>query len=180
MKINKKTKKAGMLVAGLSIIIIVAAVGVFANGMLKSSVAQPDFPNDHLFVDATYLLKTDETNDTVNVTCTLYLSNIWEKESGEIKAIAYVIETSNNFAVYKNTVEIGRIEANSTAEIEIPVVLSNNSYKVEILLFEDGKLVIKGELTIRAYPLYSWEDITHGAKQVWILSNSASKFCTIR
>lgn len=175
MKINKKTKKAGMLVAGLCIIVIVL-LGVFSTGMFKPIAAQPDFPNEHLFVDATYLLKTDETNDTVNVTCTPYLTNIWEKESGKIKVIAYVIETSNNLAVYKNTVEIGEIPADSTAEIEIPIVLSNNSYKVDILIFENEKLVLKGKLTISAYPVYLWDEITHGVKQVWRLENTVYDF----
>jgi len=175
MEISKKTKKAGMFVTTLSIIIIVL-FGAFATEILKTSTAQPTFPNEHLFVDATYLLKTDETNDTVNVTCTLYLTNVWEKESGEIKVIAYVIETSDNLAIYKNTVEVGIILANSTAEIEVPIVLSNNSYKVEILIFENGKLVLKGKLTISAYPVYLWDEITHSSRQVWNLKNTMYDF----
>ena len=104
------------------------------------------------------------------------LGDIVEKESGKIKVIAYVIETSNNLAVYKNTVEIGEIPADSTAEIEIPVVLSNNSYKVDILIFENEKLVLKGKLTISAYPVYLWDEITHGVKQVWHLENTVYDF----
>ena len=142
MKINKKTKKAGAFIATVTTLILIL-FGLLGTGLL----AQPDFPNAHLSVDATYLLKTSETNDTVNVTCIPYLTNIWEKESGEITVTAYVIEMNNNLAVYKNTVDIGKIPADSTAEIEIPVVLSNNSYKVDILIFENGKLVIKGKLT---------------------------------
>jgi len=175
METKTKTKKAGAVIATISVIIIVL-IGIFATGVFKPSVAQPYFPNEHLFVDATYLLKTGETNDTVNVTCTPYLTNIWSKESGEIKVIAYVIETKDNLAVYKNTVEIGKIAANSTAEIEMPIVLSNNSYKVDILIFESGKLVIKGTLTIRAYPVYIWDEVSHNEEQVWRLSNSIGDF----
>ena len=172
MTMSRKTKKAGALVTAVLITMIVLA-GVFSSGMFKESfIAQshpvenePDFPNEHLFIDATFLLKTNETNESVNITTNIYLTNIWEKESGEIKAIAYVIESSNNFAVYKNTVEIGIINANSTAEIEIPIVLSNSSYKVEILLFEKEKLVIKGTLTISAYPVYTWDDVDHSTGQ---------------
>ena len=176
MKPSKKTKKAGMLIATAAVIIVVVFVSI-ATGLLKSGTAQQSFPKDHLFVDATYLLKTSETNDTVNVTCTPYLTNIWEKESGEITVIAYVIETVNNLAVFKNTVEFGVIPANATAEIEIPLVLSNNSYKVDILLFENGKLVLKGKLTISAYPLYSWDEINHnGFQQEWRVENTISDF----
>lgn len=185
MNISKKTKKAGIFATTLSVIMIVL-IGVFLSGMLKPSLAQPQYPKDHLFVDATYLLKTDETNDSVDITCNLYLTNIWEKESGEIKAVAYVIETSNNFAVFKNTVEIGVIGANQTAEIEIPVVLSNNSYKVEILIFENGKLVIKGVLTISAHPVYVWRDIDRGKGEKelvlegWSVVNTKQDFYQVR
>ena len=109
MEMKPKTKKAGVLIVTISAIIIIV-VGVFA-AMILGSRAEPVFPAEHLFVDATYLLKTNETNETVNVTCTLYLTNIWEKESGNIKATAYVIETSDNLAIYKNTVSIGNIAA---------------------------------------------------------------------
>jgi hypothetical protein len=71
---------------------------------------------------------------------------------------------------------MGKIAANFTAEIEIPVVLANNSYKVDILIFESGKLVIKGTLTIRAYPIYIWDEVSHNNKPVWQLSNSIGDF----
>ena len=171
-------KKAGAVIGML--VIFVVMLGIFLPGILKSTVADISFPDEHLFVDETILLKTDETNDTVNVTCDLYLTNIWEKESGEIKAITYVIENENNFAVFKTNVTIGLIEADSTAEVEIPAVLSNNSYKVNVLLFEDGKLVITGELTISAHPIYSWEDIERGKVQIWNVYNARTEFHQIR
>jgi len=178
MEMNQKTKKAGASLAVVVIIIIVCG-GLFASGLFGSKT-DIVFPEEHLFVDATYLLKTSETNNTVNVTCTLYLTNIWKKEAGGIKTTAYVIETSDNLAVYKNTVSIGSITAESTAEIELPLVLSNNSYKVEILIFENEKLVIKGIITISAYPIYSWDDVIHGAEQQWRISNDGYNFENIR
>ena len=175
MNISKKTKKAGIYTGALTAIIVVI-IGIYTSGLLDTSVAQVSFPDEHLFVDAAYLLKTDENNETVNVSCNLYLTNIWEKESGEIKATAFVIETINNLAVYKNTVEIGVISKDSTSEIEVPIILSNNSYKVDILIFENNKLVLKGTLTIDAYPVYVWDDISHGMTQVWNLKNNIYDF----
>ena len=187
MNMNKKTKKAGMTagtIIGVTIVII-AALGL--TGFFEPTIAEPFYPDEHLFVDATYLLKTDETNISVDIACTLYLTNIWDKKSGDIKATAYVIESDKNFAVYKGTVEIGKISADSTGEVEIPIVLSNNSYKVEILLFEDSKLVIKGELTIRSYPVYVWKEVEHddGVRQEqvlygWDAVNTYKKFTQVR
>jgi hypothetical protein len=183
---SKKAKEAGILL-GTVIIIIVTGSMILYSGLLTPSEpakpVEPTYPKDHLFVDATYLLKTGETNDSVNITCDLYLTNIWEKESGTIKAIAYVIETENNFAVNKSRDEIGVIAANSTAEIQIPVTLSNSSYKIDVLLFENEKLVLKGELQIRSTPRYSWEEVQSrleaGLKgQVWDVDNTAKPFFT--
>ncbi len=163
MAMSRKTK-AGAFAATTVLILVFAgmmSIGLFTKtvSVVKAKITPPDFPREHLFIDATYLLKTDETNESVNITANLYLTNIWEKDSGEIKAIAYVIEKTNQFAVFKNTVEIGFITANSTAEIEIPLVLENSSYRVEVLIFENDKLEIKGKLGISAYPVYLWEEV---------------------
>ena len=160
---SRKTK-AGAFAATTVLILVFAgmmSIGLFTKTVtiVKAKITPPDFPREHLFIDATYLLKTDETNESVNITANLYLTNIWEKDSGEIKAIAYVIEKTNQFAVFKNTVEIGLITVNSTAEIEIPLVLENSSYRVEVLIFENDKLEIKGKLGISAYPVYLWEEV---------------------
>ena len=180
MKITKKAKKAGAL-AGI-LVTLFAIMGIFLPEMFEPTLAVTTLPDEHLFVDETILLKTDETNDTVNVTCILHLTNIWEIESETLKAIAYVIETENNFAISETEVDIGIISADSTTKVDIPVILSNNSYKIKVLLFEKGKLVIKGELSIRAYPIYSWEEIEHGevAHQEWYVHNSRTDFYQVR
>ena len=160
MTMNKNVKKAGALIA-ITVIVLVSIVGVVSSGLFDEPVEIPKprivFPVDHLFVDASYLLKTGETNESVNVSCDLYLTNIWEKESGEIKATAYVSEQSTNFAIFKSTVEFGTIAANSTKELNIPVKFYDNSYKVEILLFESNKLVKKITLSIRSYQNYYYD-----------------------
>lgn len=179
MEISSKTKKAGVLIGVMLIAIVI--LGIFLPALLKPSVAESTYPAEHLFVEATYLLKTEETNDSVNVTCDLYMTNIWDKESGKIKAIAYVIETKNNFAIFETEVEIGLINADSTSKIGIPVVLSNSSYKVDVLIFENEKLVLKGALTISARPMYSWEYLrTNGINQQWDLDSSIAHFEKVR
>ena len=134
MKLGKNAKKAGALLV-IVVIIVVGIFGALASGLFDEPVqAKPSFPIDHLSIDASYLLKTGETNDSVNVSCDLFMTNIWERESGLIKATAYVSESNSNFAVFKSTGEFGAIKANSTMELNIPVKFSDNSYKVEILI----------------------------------------------
>ena len=175
---NKKTKKAGVIIGTLSAIAIVV-FGAFLAVMNKPIAAEPQLPEDHLFIEETYLLKTGETNKTVNVTCTPYLTNIWKKESGEIKIIAYVVKTSNNVADYKNTAEMGKISADSTAELKVPIVLSANTYRVDMLIFEDGKLVLKGSLTITAQQIFEYDAEGRSTLKGWDLENSACGFTTV-
>jgi len=174
MNLSKKTKKAGVILGIFTVAIIM--MGMFLPGFLEPSIAKPVYPREHLFVDATYLLVTEETNDSVCITCDLYLTNIWEKESGEINVVAYVIEQSKNFAVYKSKIDVGVIKANSTAEIEIPVVLENSSYKVEILLFENDKLVTKGKISIRTKQKYPPGYLSVDKMQQWDVINEGDYF----
>ncbi len=171
MNLKKKTKKAGVVI-GTSVIIVIIMFGAMKTLLQEPVTAQQKYPAEHLFVDATYLLKTQETNESVEVVCTPYLTNIWEKESGNIHVIGYVLETHNNLAVFKNRVEVGKIDRNATVEIEIPLLLSNNSYRVELLFFENNKLVIKGQLTISAYPNYYYDEISHEKSVGWQLENT--------
>jgi len=153
---NKNVKKAGALLMIIAVV-LVGTIGVISTGIFEKPTPvepKPIFPKNHLNIDASFLLKTDETNESVNVSCDLFMTNIWEKESGEIKATAYVSEQNTNFAVFKSTVEFGVIDANSTKELNIPVKFYDNSYKVEILLFESNKLVKKVTLTINSYQNY--------------------------
>lgn len=156
MTMSKKAKKAGILSgAALSITVLVCA-GVFLGIMNEPIVATSEKPEEHLFIEETYLLRTGETNETVNVTCTPYMTNIWDEESGDIKIIAYVVKTSNKIAEYKSTVEIGKIAGDTTAEIEIPIVLTADNFKVDLLIFEDEKLVLKGSFTVKAVQTFKY------------------------
>ena len=172
MKIGNNVKKAGALL-GVMTIILVGTFSAFSTDLFDRPIEEPKptYPIDHLSIDASFLLKTDETNESVNVSCDLFMTNIWEKESGEIKATAYVIEKNTNLAVYKNTVEFGTLAANSTTELNIPLEFSDNSYNVEILIFEKDKMVLKGKLSITSRQRYTWNEV---GDRVYISGYTAS------
>jgi len=165
MTMDKNVKKAGALLT-ITVIIIVGTLGAISLGVFDKPVEKPKpiepkpyYPIDHLSIDASFLLKTDETNESVNVSCDLFMTNTWEKESGEIKATAYVIETSTNLAIYKNTVVFGNLDANSTTELNIPLQFSDSNYEIEILLFEDNKIVLKAKSTITSRQRYYYSGV---------------------
>ncbi len=161
MNVSKKFKKASIFLVTIAVALI-AIFGAFTILFEKPVEAEPQLPEKHLFVEEIYLLKTEETNTTINITCTPYLTNIWSKESGKIKIVAYVVKESNKVADCKNTVLVGKINADSTKEIEIPLMLSDDAYQVDILIFEDEKLVLKGSLKIKTRinlkTVYTYDD----------------------
>jgi len=178
MKNNKKAKKAG----ALALIIILGSIGTLGVMFLDLSEqvsAKKELPEDHLFVEDTYLLKTGETNETVNVTCTPYMTNIWDEDSGNIKVIAYVVKTSNKIADFKNTVEIGKIKADTTAELEIPIILSADTFRVDMLVFENDKMVLKGSFSITAEQKFYYSKEGDITRQEWELQNSKCDFIQI-
>ena len=172
MTMSKKAKKAGILSGAVMSITILVCAGVLLGSINEPIVAAAEKPEEHLFIEETYLLRTGETNKTVNVTCTPYMTNIWDEESGDIKVIAYVVKTSNKIAEYKSTVEIGKIVGDTTAEIEIPIVLTADNFKVDLLIFEDEKLVLKGSFTVKAVQTfkYNFSGVVIGSD--WDLENS--------
>ena len=176
MKMNDKTKKAGKILGTIAVVVVIvfSAYGL----VLKEPTAARSNPQRHLFVDATYLLKIEETDESVKVICTPYLTNNWGEDSGVITIIAYVIDTANNLALSKSTVDIGTISADSTSEIEIPIELTNKSYKVDLLIFEDNKMVIKGNLMIRSRFGYNGS-LEHLDEKTWEVSLDSAYYSNV-
>ena len=130
----------------------------------------------HLFVDALYLLKTGETNYSVNVTATLYITNTWnDTESGNIKIIVYVVDKNRGIATNKSNIIVGNIQEDATKEVEIPITLVNSTSRVDFLIFENEKLVSKGSTTVSITPVQVYkltlQDETKGIPAGrWIVS----------
>ena len=129
---------------GIAIFIVLASIFYF-----QKSEAEKE---NKLSVDAMYLLKRNETKEYVNATAIIYLTNL-HAESGEIKIIVYLMERWKGIAVDKKELEIGKLQKDRTEEIQIDVQMKNRSYNLEILVFENDLLKIKGrgEITVNLY-----------------------------
>jgi len=127
----------------LAMVVVGAIVGLAVFGMVvnRSTATLPGRDN-HISIDAYYLLKESATNKTLNITCILYLTNRWNK-SGDIEIVAYVMDWKG-LAQHKTDIEIGSIDTNKTEEVVIPLVLRKDSRKIDVLIFEDGLLKMKG------------------------------------
>ena len=133
----------------LAMVVVGAVVGLALFGaMIDKGTASTPIPatsairDNKISIDGYYLLKESATNETLNVTCILYLTNRWN-DSGDIRIVAYVMDWKR-LAQYKTDIEIGSIDTNKTEEVAIPIVLRKDSRKIDVLIFEDGLLKMKG------------------------------------
>jgi len=138
-------------------ILFIVIIGIIASTAFIYSLSKKE---NSLSVDAMYLLKNDEGKDEINISGIIYLTNI-RAVSGSVKIIAYLTERWNGIALYKKEVEVGRLSKDKTTEIEFEMSIKNGSYSLEILVFEDDLLRIKGGGWIQVYhemkdEAYTW------------------------
>lgn len=133
------------IAVGVAILIVLASIFYFQK-------SEAEIKENKLSVDAMYLLKRNETKEHVNATAIIYLTNL-HAESGEIKIIVYLMERWKGVAIDKRELEIGKLQKDKTEEIQIDVQMENKSYDLEILVFENDLLKIKGsgEVTVYLY-----------------------------
>ncbi len=134
----------------LAVVVVGAVVGLALFGaMINRCTATSAIKDNEISIDGYYLLKESATNETLNITCILYLTNRWNN-SGDIRIVAYVMD-SKGLAEYRTGVEIGSIDINKTEEVSIPIVLREGSRRIDILIFEDGLLKMKGYIYIDVF-----------------------------
>ena len=141
----KKMAKVGLMFGAIGAIAIFILLSIVVN---EGAATSPSI-DGQILIDGHYLLKESATNETLNVTCILYLTNRWNK-SGDISIVAYVID-SKGLAEYRTSIEVGNIDMDKTEEVSIPIVLRENSRKINILIFEDGLLKMKGYIYVDVF-----------------------------
>ncbi|MCD6171394.1 MAG: hypothetical protein J7J36_03130 [Thermoplasmata archaeon] len=135
----------------ISIVLIIVII-ILAASFYPSEKKQKE---NKLSVDAMYLLKEGEEKGWVNASAIIYLTNTGAK-SGEIKIITYLIESRNGIAVDKKEIKVGSIEKDKTEEEEIQIQMENSSYNMDVLVFEDGLLKVKGGTGINVFYDKGW------------------------
>ena len=121
------------IIVALISLVIISSVFLYSHGKKKSNLS----------VDAMYILKNSESEGKVNISAIIYLTNTGGK-SGDIKIVAYLLEKWKGIAVEKKEISIGEIKGRITKEISMYMEMGNGSYQLEVLVFENQLLKIKG------------------------------------
>ncbi|OYT61454.1 hypothetical protein B6U81_02900 [Thermoplasmatales archaeon ex4484_30] len=129
-------------VIAICIIILIVLVSCI---FLSKSIGKDNW----LYVNEMYLMKTGEDERNINISALLYITNTNAK-SGDVKIIIFIMKQWR-VVVDKLEVEVGKLEKDKTSEIQFEFQLDNinQSYKMDILVFEDELLGITADGRIR-------------------------------
>ncbi len=103
-----------------------------------------------LIVDEVYFSPTtDLGGEDSDLKILVFLTNEGKGDIDEVRIRAFAVETDSNLARDEDSVTMGNILGKTTSEGELFISVPNNdSYRIELLVFEDGKLTIRGSGTV--------------------------------
>lgn len=105
--------------------------------------------NTDLSVDEVFFNSIEMDGPDSDLKITVFLTNEGEDEIDDVMVRAFVIERDSNLARDEDRVDMGTISGKSTKEGDLFISIPNNdTYRIEILVFEDSKLTLRGSGTI--------------------------------
>jgi acyl-coenzyme A thioesterase PaaI-like protein len=102
-----------------------------------------------IVVDEVYFVMKHQGGSTSTIEITVFISNVGENDINELLIRAFSIETGSNLAKDDASITINDVKERTTAEGNLTVVVPNRDrYRIELLVFREGKLDIRGSGTI--------------------------------
>lgn len=150
---------------------LIILLSIIVTALIVSEINEVDFEpeekNSKLYIDDVYFLLSSSTRNSgedVHLMVIPYITNIGTKNSGNVKVTIYAIDQETNLGVDKNTQIVGTIINETTSESELILALpGNSSYRIELLIFESDKIVLKGSGSVRLKQIGTYgEDFKSG------------------
>jgi hypothetical protein len=129
------------------LLVIIVAMLIVTSGLAFLVVLpRPDRPiAAELEIDEVYFVARDLGAGDYELEVFAFVSNEGEKDA-DVSIRAFAIDVNSNLALDQDSVDIGKVKGESTSEASLTMVLSaDRTYRIELLLFKDGKVTIKGE-----------------------------------
>jgi flagellar basal body-associated protein FliL len=152
MKKSKSRSKLLYLIVGLVVAIFIVTAGIMVL-MVKEEIEKDAGPppekvkEPHLIVEDVFFMKSESrsNDDKVNILTTVYITNDGEAVAQNVNIIAWPIDEDKNLALDKAYAPVEIIPAQITSEIEFDIdVPPGNRHSVDLLIFERGRLILRG------------------------------------
>ena len=97
-----------------------------------------------LVVEEVYFVLAQSNTESYRISVKVFISNDGEKDC-DAKVRGFIIDKDSNLAMDDTEAAAGRIPAGKTVETSLEMeVLYNGSFRVELLVFKDGLITVKG------------------------------------
>jgi hypothetical protein len=104
---------------------------------------------DHIEVEDVFFIMNSQNNTTTSMDIDVFITNHGDDRLSDITVRAFAVETDSNLARDEAMVKLGSLDGGSTVEGNLTIELPNDdAYRVELLVFKDGKLAIRGSGTV--------------------------------
>jgi len=133
----------------MSVLLSVVALTIALQPEADAKITEP-----HLVVEDVYFVMDSPSANSVSedkiITMTVYITNSGTKDASGVSIRAFVIDPDSNLGVDYNEQTVGLIPSDTTGETNIVLsVPQGKTYKIELLVFESGKIVVRGSGTIK-------------------------------
>jgi len=132
------------------ILVLVVAMLIVVSGLtFLAALPRPDLKSGaELSVDEVYFVARDLGGNESSLEVFMFITNEGGKPAG-VTIRAFAIDVTSNLAHGQDSADIGTVKSDSTSEASMDIVLTNDrKYRIEVLLFKDGKVTIKGEAVV--------------------------------
>ena len=132
-------------------IAIVILVGMVVAGILTGNDDEEEgsSPSSRIEVEEVYFVMTDQTQLYTNMDILVFITNDGKIDLSDVTVRAFAVETDSNLARDEAVKILGELKGQTTIEGKLTIELPNNdTYRVELLVFKDGKLTIRGSGTV--------------------------------
>jgi hypothetical protein len=97
-----------------------------------------------LEVEEVYFVLIDSSPNEYRISVKMFVTNVGETDC-KAKVRAFIIDRESNIAMDDSESDVGTIPAGRTIETSLEMdVLYNGSFRVELLVFKDGLITVKG------------------------------------
>lgn len=135
------------LLAATTLICITVLAVALGGGGEDNSIPPPTVPMSHLMIEDVYFMESEGEGDDMRIT--IYMTNDGTRDADNVKAHIWPVIEGKNVATDKEEITFGDIRINETMVGETYIALEEGTlHSVEILVFDSGKLVLKGEARI--------------------------------
>ncbi len=129
--------------------IVAAIIVIIIFSVLTYFVVNIEKEDKDLLVDEVIIGSIEMEGLESDLKISVHMTNKGKSEVDDVKIRAFVIERDSNLARDEASLDMNSIPGKTTKEGELFISVPNNdSYRIELLVFEDSKLTLRGSGTI--------------------------------